>query len=251
VTIVKDGNHDRMVWMIGRRLQTRGERRATTGAGVRAALVGYVGLAVVDAVLAERGAVRWRRATKPLLMPLLAAHIALTGRSGGGDEAASDRSSTARGPVLVGLLAGGLGDTALLGRSHGAFATGLGSFLVGHLSYAVALARAGGWAGVRARPWIALPAAGLVGAVATTLAPRAGSLRWPVVGYAGVIGAMATLATGTRRPATAAGAWLFCVSDLVLAWQRVGPRPLPHSDAVVMATYTAGQALIARGLVES
>ena len=237
--------------MIGRRRRTRGERRATTGVSARAALVGYVGLAVLDAVLAERGAVRWRSATKPLLMPLLAVHFALTGRSLGGDEKSPDRSSTARGPVLVGLLAGGLGDTALLGRSDRAFATGLGSFLAGHLSYGVALVRSGGWAGVRARPSAALPAAGLVGAVATALAPRAGAMRWPVVGYAGVIAAMATLATGTGRPATAAGAWLFCLSDLLLAWQRFGPRPLPHSDAVVMATYTAGQALIARGFAES
>lgn len=85
---------------------------------------------------------------------------------------------------------------------------------------------------------------------AAALLPRAGSLRLPVAVYTAVIGAMAALAGGTGRRDAAIGAALFCASDLLLGWSRFHGAPGPGrlADAVVMASYAAGQETIARSL---
>jgi uncharacterized membrane protein YhhN len=129
--------------------------------------------------------------------------------------------------TLIGLVLGALGDVALMSE-HG-FLAGLGSFLLGHLAYVVAvgtylpprtwLAAAG--------PYAALPA--VVGLAALAyLWPKLGKLRVPVIFYvlviiAMVIAAIALLRTDVldmhrnRRELFAAGAVLFFISDLSVA----------------------------------
>jgi len=129
--------------------------------------------------------------------------------------------------TLIGLVLGALGDIALLSE-HG-FLAGLGSFLLGHLAYVVAvgtylpprtwLAAAG--------PYAALPAIVGLGALAY-LWPKLGKLRVPVIFYVVVIIAMVIAAIAlvrsdildmhqNRRELFAAGAVLFFISDLSVA----------------------------------
>jgi uncharacterized membrane protein YhhN len=129
--------------------------------------------------------------------------------------------------TLIGLVLGALGDMALMSE-HG-FLAGLGSFLLGHLAYVVAvgtylpprtwLAAAG--------PYAALPA--IVGLAALAyLWPKLGKLRVPVIFYVAVIIAMVISAIAlvrsdildmhrNRRELFAAGAVLFFISDLSVA----------------------------------
>jgi uncharacterized membrane protein YhhN len=129
--------------------------------------------------------------------------------------------------TLIGLVLGALGDVALLSE-HG-FLAGLGSFLLGHLAYVVAvgtylpprtwLAAAG--------PYAALPVVVGLGALAY-LWPKLGKLRVPVIFYVVVIIAMVISAIALvrsdvldmhhdRRELFAAGAVLFFISDLSVA----------------------------------
>ncbi|MEO8843347.1 MAG: lysoplasmalogenase [Kofleriaceae bacterium] len=129
--------------------------------------------------------------------------------------------------TLVGLVLGALGDVALLSE-HG-FLAGLGSFLLGHLAYVVAV---GTYLPVRAwlaatGPYAAIPA--IIGLVALAyLWPKLGKLRVPVIFYVlviitMVISAIALLRTDVfdmhrnRRELFAVGAVLFFISDLAVA----------------------------------
>jgi uncharacterized membrane protein YhhN len=56
--------------------------------------------------------------------------------------------------------------------------------------------------------------------------------------------ALAALDTGD--PAVAAGGALFVASDTLLALERFAHVELPRHEALVMATYTSAQALLAR-----
>lgn len=204
---------------------------------------GYRLSAATDVLLAAlpgQTPARLRRITKPLLMPTLAAAVLLDQRPAAGQRSAA----------LTGIGLSGIGDVSLLGSGDSAFITGLGAFLGAHLSYAVGFARDGGLAGLRRAPVRAFPALVVVGFGAVALLPRAGALRIPVAGYTAVIGAMAALAAGTGRRDAAVGAALFCASDLLLGWCRFRGAPGPGrlADAVVMATYAAGQEAIARSL---
>jgi uncharacterized membrane protein YhhN len=129
--------------------------------------------------------------------------------------------------TVIGLVLGALGDVALLSE-HG-FLAGLGSFLLGHLAYVVAvgtylpprtwLAAAG--------PYAALPA-GVGLAALAYLWPKLGKLRVPVIFYVlviitMVIAAIALVRTDIldmhrdRRELFAVGAVLFFISDLAVA----------------------------------
>ena len=85
----------------------------------------------------------------------------------------------------------------------------------------------------------------LLGALAADL----GGLLVPVAVYGAVLCTMAALALGVHRW-TAMGAGLFVISDSVLAATSLSDRlTIPADGAVVMATYTAGQALIVLGVL--
>jgi uncharacterized membrane protein YhhN len=221
---------------------------------------GYLALAATDTVLAAGSPAqrRLRMITKPLLMPALGA--------------AFSRSLTARGIQGGGLLRGGtvaaqalsgVGDMALLSGRDGAFLAGLGSFFGAHVAYTTAFVSAGRPVSVRAG-WLGAAAAG---GFLTTTAPVMGraagrhnpTWRIPVVAYAGALSAMFTASTRLdpaiprrARRKVVAGAALFVASDTILATRKLLLRDdssLGH--AAVMATYTAGQGLIAAGVSEA
>lgn len=187
----------------------------------------YAALALADTLLAASGRDRARRATKPLLMPLL--------------------SVSRDAPTRRALLLGGAGDVALLGRGQGAFTAGLGSFLLGHVAWVAALRARPGVAVVRRRPVLVLPYAALLTGFNAYLWRRTGRDRVPVLVYSTALTATALAALDTGDARAAAGGLLFLGSDGLLALERFAEVHLPAHEGLVMATYTAAQALLAAG----
>jgi uncharacterized membrane protein YhhN len=194
---------------------------------VSRARLAYAALAAADTVLAARGQRTARHATKPLLMPVLA-----VGR---------DR------PTRVALGLSGLGDTALLGRSDRAFTAGLAWFLAAQVAWTAALRGRPGGGAVTGHPRRALPYAAAWAALNAVLWPRAGQDRVPVAVYSAVLCATAAVARDTGDARAAAGGALFLASDALIALDRFGGVQLPAHEGLVMATYTAAQALLAAG----
>lgn len=187
----------------------------------------YVAVAAADVLLAVAGRRRARRLTKPLLMPLLARH----------------RDA----PTRRALACGGLGDVALLGSGPVAFQAGLGAFLVGHLAWVRALQGRPGGGVVRRRPVLAVPYALVLAGFNAYLWDRTGRDRLPVLVYSAALTAtaVAALDSGDRRAAV--GGALFLGSDGLLALERFAGVELPAHEGLVMASYTAAQALLAAG----
>jgi uncharacterized membrane protein YhhN len=185
-------------------------------------------LAVADTLLAGAGRGRERWLTKPLLMPVL--------------MAGSDRGSR---PALA---LGGAGDVALLGTTDAAFTSGLACFLAGHAAWIHALRQRSVGGLLRSRPALAVPYLSAFGALNAYLWPRTGKDRVPVLAYSTALLAMSLVALDSGSPRTAAGGVLFLVSDTLLALERFGGVHLPAHEGLVMATYTAAQALLAAPL---
>ena len=187
----------------------------------------YLALAALDTALAATDRSVARRATKPLLMPVLAA---------GAD-----------GPTRRALALSWGGDVALLSHDRRAFTAGLGSFLLAHGAWIAALRGRPGGGRLRRRPALALPYVGAWAALNAVLWPRTGADRWPVVAYSAALTAMALQALDTGDDAAAAGGALFLASDALLALERFAGVHLPAHEGWVMSTYTAAQALLASG----
>jgi uncharacterized membrane protein YhhN len=220
----------------------------------RLAQLAYVGLSVADTALASRpgtAAHRGRHLTKPLLMPALAA-------------AAHQGAGSRRDALISGTqVAQGFswaGDVALLGTSTPSFLTGMGSFFAAHVAYIAAFTSAReGTATLTSPGPKAAAATWLLAAplMATAAGRKEPSLHAPVAAYTGILCAMFASSTTLRRsiPTAArrrivAGTSLFLLSDTLLGIREFlrddDSRTL---DALVMATYTAGQLLIAEGSV--
>jgi uncharacterized membrane protein YhhN len=214
--------------------------------------IAYVGLAAADAWLSGRsgrGAHRLRFVTKPLLMPTLAASLVT-------DEHA--RLSPLRTSTLVAQAGGWGGDVALLGSGTKPFLSGVASFALGHVGYLAGFARHQGATPVRESASVRAVggAWALTGPLLAALAARRErDLGLPVLGYGAMLAAMVAAATRldpsltpASRRLTAAGAGLFMVSDTVLGFRQFAlTDPPPGLETVVMATYTAGQLLLAEG----
>ncbi len=222
----------------------------------RPTTLAFATLAALDAGLAASSRPAARRArtvTKSALMPLLAldTHVAASGGS----------SALLRG-VRAAQGFSWLGDVALLGSGERRFLLGLGSFAAAHVGYIAA------FAGSR-DPGASLRGPGVRAAAALFAATGPGmaalahrqdrTLAVPVLAYAGIISAMFATATAldrslprAARRRIAAGSALFVLSDTLLGVGRfalpAGRGPL---DTAVMATYTAGQWLIADGAAAS
>ncbi|MGW0122753.1 lysoplasmalogenase [Streptomyces sp. NPDC003327] len=167
---------------------------------------------------------------KPLLMPLLAAYAATRG---------------APRLLLAALLFGWGGDVFLLSDADGAFLVGMGSFAAGHVCYLVLFGRR------RTSPALAVPyAAALVTLVALLWPDLPAELRVPVAGYSLLLTAMAYRACSLGALAGAGGA-LFLLSDTLIATGVADWPQLPAPDFWVMATYVAGQSLLAAGALRA
>lgn len=236
----------------------------STPVSARGAAAAYAGLALADTWLAGQSSPRRRRLrllTKPALMPMLMLAFDRATPSPGPAAPPSRRMLRPGGLAAQGLS--GVGDVALLSPREPAFLGGVGAFFAAHVAYTATFVANG-------RHWrdattarATLTAAG----VGTALAPAVGwaagrhspALRGPVSAYAAMITAMVTSSTrlGEALPPTARrtislGTGLFMASDTLIAARKFVVRdPSPGSDAVVMATYTAGQGLIALGLAQA
>ncbi len=181
-------------------------------------------------------------ATKPLLMPLLMAHVT---------SALADRGL--RRPdqwVLAALAFSTVGDVALLGSGDEAFLAGLGAFLFAQLSYLAAFREYRGQGPVAANPWLLLPFAGWWAVLLGLLHSDLDDMLLPVAGYGAVLVTMAAHAWRVS-PRVGTGAALFVVSDSLIALTSLSDRfAFTGDDVAIMATYLAGQALIATGWVD-
>ena len=152
------------------------------------------------------------------------------------------------GAIVLGLLFSLIGDIWLM-LPGGHFLRGLISFLLAHLFYCYAFLAGGA---TSAFPWpvlvLAVIGAAVLGYLWSALPTR---LRGAVSIYVAVIVAMAGLA-GERAIirfsigalSAAVGALLFLTSDVILAIDRFR-RPFRLASAAVLASYFAGQLMIA------
>jgi alkenylglycerophosphocholine/alkenylglycerophosphoethanolamine hydrolase len=177
--------------------------------------------------------------TKPFLMPLLLAFLL-----------ASARPDTRMLRFTVAALVfAWLGDLFLIPDGDTWFMLGLLGFLGAQVCYCVAFATRFGSSPIRRNPLWALPYAAWWALLLVVLGPDLGGLFVPVAVYGGVLCTMAALATGVDRR-TMIGALLFLCSDSVLAATSLSDRiHIPADGAVVMTTYTLGQALIVLGVL--
>jgi uncharacterized membrane protein YhhN len=157
--------------------------------------------------------------------------------------------------VAQALFLGACGDL-LLELDPSLFLFGLIAFLLGHLLYIVALHRE-----TRGAEWVrSVPGALYVAGMIALLAPRLPALLvGPVAVYAVVLGVLLFRAAArVGAPGLDArwtrlgllGAVLFTASDSLIAIDRFHTE-LPGARYVIMASYWAGQALIALSLVHA
>lgn len=154
--------------------------------------------------------------------------------------------------MAFGLLCGVLGDFFLSRPGQQAFLAGMAAFGLGHLVYAVGLLSRSAELGFAEFSgmhfWALALLAGLVASTEVWLAPRTGSLRWPVRAYVLMIAIMAcTVIFLPQNPGTSSlyfGAALFLLSDLLLSIRLFvargqGMRAL--LGAVLWPAYVIGQ----------
>lgn len=220
-----------------------------------AAAAGYTALAATDTLLASKPtptARRLRYLVKPLLMPALA---------GAFTEATQGRSDALRRTTVAAQALSWGGDVALLGKGDRAFLTGVGSFFAAHAAYIAGFGSAHSsrgdidTAGIKTAAAIWAAGAPAMGYAAHRKNPE---LALPVVGYATILATMFATSTtldpaispATRRTIRT-GTALFLLSDTLLGVQKFILREKkPALEAAVMATYTAGQGLIAAGVAK-
>ncbi|MFI0236960.1 lysoplasmalogenase [Streptomyces sp. NPDC016845] len=198
----------------------------------RALRTGFLVVCAVDLGALLAGAGMAHTVAKPLLMPLLAAYVVVSG-----------------GPRLLcaALLCGWGGDVLLLFDQDAAFLAGMGCFAAGHVCYLVLFKRYGA---LRARGRLlgALYCVALVAVVAALWPGLPADMRGPVAAYSVLLTAMAYGASWLG-PVAGTGGALFLLSDALIA-MGVADRPrLPPADFWIMLTYVAAQYLLVRGVL--
>ena len=240
-------------------LKQAAARRTIEGAGALVAAVGratreperagYVGVSLVNVVSSALGAEKPRKASKTLLMPLLAASVV---------RRRHEIKPAVTAGLLVGLAGGWIGDLVLMPRVND-LNKGAAAFAVNQVAYIKMLHDAGArpnrfraltryplWAASVAgaalsRPDL-LPAAAGYGALLTTTS---------MLGDDSVL--VAGLEEGDPRFGVGHGGNLFLVSDALLMLRAlVGEDSVVGKllDAGVMDTYTAAQLLLVDGILE-
>lgn len=163
----------------------------------------------------------------------------------------------APGWVVLGLGLGAAGDYALARPGDRAFLAGMVAFALGHLAYVVEFVdRIHGLpTSVPALFWLVVAAMViLVALTAVWIAPKAGTLKWPVRGYAVVIACMALSATllphSAGRVTMQIGVASFVASDLILAFRMFVLKDANvrlWAGRALWPLYWGGQALILVG----
>jgi uncharacterized membrane protein YhhN len=195
--------------------------------------------AVADWMVASTNRRTAEYALKPLTMIGLVA-VALT---------LDPSSDFARWVVVAALIFSLAGDVFLMLPTD-LFVQGLGSFLIAHVLYVVALIALGVDVGGFIIGLIIVAVGALfvgrrviAGAAATDRA-----LAVPVTAYMVVISFMVMTACATGLVFAVIGALLFFTSDAVLGWTRF-VKDFPNSHVIVMVTYHLGQAGLVLALI--
>ncbi|MEV0467791.1 lysoplasmalogenase [Nocardia tengchongensis] len=217
----------------------------------RAAFVGAAAVTVYGAVTG-REKLQW--VAKPLLMPLLAADVAVNGKR----LHPTDRS------VLLGSLAAAtVGDVLLIDPDDDRrLIAGASSFAVMQTGYSWLWWRHG----ARPRPAIAGQRLAAWLGAATLMRFKAPSVAVPLTVYGATLGTAATLASDPElardakniagvnvpnvdpRSRLGLGALLFTVSDGLIVLRRIfarGEKSRRITEGVILGTYTAAQYLLA------
>jgi len=155
--------------------------------------------------------------------------------------------------VFAGLVLSMVGDMTLIGATREHFLAGLVAFLFAHIAYTTAFISFG-----QARRWViaaALPVTVSAVAVLLWLLPLAAAgLELPVRMYTAVISLMVITAFGARGAGAStlivAGAIMFFVSDLSVAWLRVAGTDFP-AYVWGLPLYYGGQLCFALGAPQS
>ncbi|WP_030516663.1 lysoplasmalogenase [Nocardia sp. NRRL WC-3656] len=215
----------------------------------------YVGAAVITILGAATGRDQWQWATKPLLMPLLAADAIQAGR-------ASRSSQSDRALLLGSLAAATVGDVLLIDPDDDRrLVAGASAFAVMQCGYSALWWRRG----ARPQPMVAAPRLFAWLGAAMLLRARAPRIAASLTAYGATLGTAATLASdpalapgakvvaGTVVPGSdprsrlALGALLFTLSDGLIVLRRLFARTTRSrraSEAVILATYAGAQYLL-------
>ncbi|MEU9079484.1 lysoplasmalogenase [Kitasatospora sp. NPDC004745] len=178
-----------------------------------------------------------RNATKPALMPLLAAHSVTAA------TAAGRRAPRQLAPALL-LSAGG--DVLLQLKTDPAFLAGMGSFAAAHVCYVTMFVQRGALNERRRALVVAAAYATAWAAVIGRLWPDLGDLQVPVAGYSLLLASTAVTSAGLGWR-TGLGGALFLLSDTLIATQLAKWKELPGHQFWIMATYVLAQYLLASG----
>jgi len=209
----------------------------TTAAWVLLAATAVI--AVVDWIAVARGLTRVEYAAKPLTMVgLVAVALAI-------DPTYSDM----RAAFVIALVCSLVGDVFLMLPSD-RFVAGLAAFLAAHLAYTAGFVlgpgSVGGFAlGALITAVVAVPLGVRLLRAVRRSAP---AVVTPVMAYLVVISVMVAAATGWGNAWAIAGAWLFFVSDALIAETRF-VRAIPAGRLAIIVTYHLGQALLVLSLV--
>ncbi|MFE2108236.1 lysoplasmalogenase [Kitasatospora sp. NPDC059463] len=225
-------------------MSIRTTTRAVLGGRLRSASGLLAGFAATSA--AHLGALltdvpALRHATKPALMPLLAAHSVVSATAAG-----------RRAPKLLApaLLASAGGDVLLQLGSDPAFLAGMGSFAAAHVCYVTMFVGQGALTERRRTLVVAAAYAAAWASVVGLLWPDLGDLRIPVAGYSLLLASTAVTSAGLGVR-TGLGGALFLLSDTLIATKLANWRELPGHDFWIMATYILAQYLLATGALRA
>lgn len=164
--------------------------------------------------------------------------------------------------LLVAALAfGSLGDASLVsGNSDKSFLGALLSFLIGHALYIILFSRMGGdsaalWANTT-RSVCAVTIVVNGAAIIFILLPRVKSrLRLPILIYCVVLATMSIKALSTASNGVAAGGFIFCVSDTLLAVNKFVIKSTSPSrvwiEHLIAVLYYSAQAMITLGALNT
>ncbi|WP_051836478.1 lysoplasmalogenase [Streptomyces sp. NRRL WC-3742] len=216
--------------------------RAVLGARLRSAsslLGGYAAASATHLGAILSGSSVLRNATKPALMPLLAAHSV---------TAAAQEGRKAPELLAPALLLSAGGDVLLQLKDDTAFLAGMGSFAAAHVCYVAMFVRRGALTDRRRAFVVAAAYATAWAAVVGRLWPDLGDLRVPVAGYSLLLASTAVASAGLGRR-TGLGGALFLLSDTLIATQLAKWRELPGHQFWIMATYVLAQYLLATGIL--
>ncbi|RDI46659.1 lysoplasmalogenase [Nocardia mexicana] len=213
----------------------------------------YVAAAAATVYSAVTGRDRWQWATKPLLMPLLAADVVHSGAELGRTERR----------VLFGALgAATVGDMLLIDPDDDRrLIAGASAFAVMQSGYSALWWRRG----ARPRPAIALPRVAAWLGAGALLRAKAPNLAVPLSSYGATLGAAAVLASdpglspGAKnvagmnlpdrdpRSRLGLGALLFTASDGLIVLRRLfarTDRSRRVTEGIILSTYAAAQYLL-------